>query len=323
MDNLPLVSLLVPCYNHEVFLPDCLRSLMGQTYKNIELLVCDDCSTDGSWAVICSFEEQLRQRFPRVVLQRNECNRGVTRNVNALLSLAEGCFIKTLASDDALVPTAIEEMVLRMQQEPGIQVLVAGGETVTPQQHYPDFGPGNPVYTQAPDLQSAGLMERIALRNDIFAPGAMVRRAVYEQYGSYDESISVEDFEFWLRLADKKVAFGYLEKALVRYRISGNSITAQTGNSGLERRRRMFHGAEMQTLKKYSHRLPGDVYARAVLCRLRDERWLAQNNGLWQWDRELGDAWRNFREEKNLPLGERLDFTWQYVKKEVRAALRR
>ena len=65
MSEQPLVSILMPCYNHENFLPDCLDSILGQTYENIELLICDDCSPDGSWTVIESYEARLRQRFAR------------------------------------------------------------------------------------------------------------------------------------------------------------------------------------------------------------------------------------------------------------------
>ena len=56
----PLVSLLIPCYNHELFLDDCLESIIAQDYANIELLICDDCSPDNSYTKILSYEQRLK-----------------------------------------------------------------------------------------------------------------------------------------------------------------------------------------------------------------------------------------------------------------------
>lgn len=314
MREFPLVSLLIPCYNHEKFLDDNLSSLAGQDYENMELLICDDCSQDGSYAKIRGWEQRLRSRFSRVELLRNDENRGVTKNVNALLALAKGDIIKILASDDAMMPGAVSAAVSCMGQTQA-DVLIVNGFKVPEDRHFPHFGEGEPVYSTAPNLSGEDLFVRTALNNEIFAPGAFVRREVFLRYGTYDESIPVEDFEFWLRLAKGgAVRFAYLDRPLICYRVSAGSITSQTGNAGLERRRRMFHRAEMDTLRKFAPDLPQAVYAEAVLRRILDERWLAVNAGLSHWDRELCREWTAFAGWDALPWKSRIRY-WVRSKK--------
>lgn len=314
MVELPLVSLLIPCYNHERFLDDSLSSLVGQDYENMELLICDDCSPDGSYAKIRGWEERLRSRFSRVELLRNEVNCGVTKNINRMLALAKGDIIKILASDDAMMPDTVSAAVACMR-ETHADVLIVNGFKVPEDRHFPHFGDGEAVYAQAPDLSGDGLFVRTALRNDIFAPGAFISREVFRRCGTYDESIPVEDFEFWLRLAKGgEVRFSYLDRPLICYRVSAGSISSQTGNAGLERRRRMFHRAEMDTLRKYASDLPREVYAEAVLRRILDERYLAVNAGLADWNRELRREWSAFPYRNALPWKNRIRY-WVRGKK--------
>ena len=308
MAEFPLVSLLIPCYNHEEFLDDNLASLVGQDYGNIELLICDDCSPDGSFEKICAWEQRLKSRFSRVEILRNAVNCGVTKNINRMLAMARGRIIKILASDDAMAPGAVSAAVEHMEKS-GADVLVVNGIKVPEDRHYPDFGDGDAVYSDTPDLSAESLFVRTALCNEIFAPGVFLRREVFDRYGAYDETIRVEDFEFWLRISkDGTVKFVYLQQPLVYYRINAGSITSQSGNAGLERRRRMFHRAEMDTLAKYAGDLPREVYAKAVLRRILDERWLAVNGGLWGWDRELRESWKAFPDKRALSWKDYLRF---------------
>ena len=110
MSKQPFVSIIIPCYNHEDFLDDCLASILNQTYQNIEILICDDCSPDNSYEKILSYKEKLENKFNNVVILKNEVNCGVTKNVNRMLKLAKGEFVKTIASDDSMAPNAISEM---------------------------------------------------------------------------------------------------------------------------------------------------------------------------------------------------------------------
>ena len=103
----PLVSVIVPVYNHADFIAIALDSIYGQTYPNIEMVVIDDGSTDGSPAIV---REKLRScPFPHTFLARE--NRGAPATLNEAVRSSRGSFFNPLNSDDLWVPTRIEELV--------------------------------------------------------------------------------------------------------------------------------------------------------------------------------------------------------------------
>ena len=111
----PLVSILVPTYNRELFIEACIRSALAQTYTNIEVVVVDNCSTDQTLA-IC---QRLAQEDYRVKVFQNAENIGPVRNWARCAELATGEYAKVLFSDDVLLPQCVEQLVKAIQQ-PGV-----------------------------------------------------------------------------------------------------------------------------------------------------------------------------------------------------------
>lgn len=310
-----LVSILIPCYNHAAFLDDILTSILDQDYPNIELLVCDDCSPDQSYQLLLSYRERLCQKLTRVELLQNQTNQGITRNLNRLLALAQGEYIKIIASDDAMTADAISTMVSFLQDHPEYDVAVCNGVKVSEDQHYPNFKPLSRVYEQAPDFRPEGFPLRIAQCNEIFAPGAIVRRSVYAAHGVYDESIPVEDLEYWLRLTRSgKVLFGYIPKELIYYRVTSNSMSSTVSTQDLSRRRQYFFDAVSKTLEKHRDGFTPEFFCRLMLTRILNERYFAISHGLTQWEFALQNTWRQFMRQNKLPLGQRLLYEAKAVK---------
>ena len=102
----PQVSILIPVYNREKYLEDCIQSALDQTFTDIEVVVVDNASTDGTWA-IC---QRFAARDERVRIFRNAENVGPVRNWLRCVSEARGAFSKILFSDDKLAPDCIEQM---------------------------------------------------------------------------------------------------------------------------------------------------------------------------------------------------------------------
>ena len=127
MDN-PLVSVVIPAYNHERYVEECLQSMLEQTYPELELLIIDDGSRDRTWEKMLSLKEKCEKRFRRVVMERQE-NRGICVTLNRLLALAHGKYIFDIASDDAAVPDAIETEVRFLEEHPDC-VLVVGNDDI-------------------------------------------------------------------------------------------------------------------------------------------------------------------------------------------------
>lgn len=107
--NNPLVSILLPSYNHERFVQQTIRSVMAQTYQNLELIVIDDGSTDKTWDKIQELMPECEKRFS-VVKAEKQSNQGITITLNRLLEKAQGEYVYLIASDDMAKPEAIEHL---------------------------------------------------------------------------------------------------------------------------------------------------------------------------------------------------------------------
>lgn len=106
MDNQYLVSILVPVYNVEVYLPQCIDSILGQTYKNLQVLLVDDGSTDGSWEVCKAFAE----KDARIETYHKE-NSGVADTRNYLLTKIKGDYVLFVDSDDWIEKDMVERLL--------------------------------------------------------------------------------------------------------------------------------------------------------------------------------------------------------------------
>lgn len=106
----PLVSIVVPAYNHELYIVECLDSILEQSYKNYELVIIDDGSSDMTSSLINSWLLKNRNEVPNCNYKTRE-NRGVTETLNELISLSSGDFIFVVGSDDKVTNSGIDDLV--------------------------------------------------------------------------------------------------------------------------------------------------------------------------------------------------------------------
>lgn len=109
----PLVSLAIPVYNGSNFVATAIESLLAQTFRDFELILSDNASTDDTWNICQDFA----RRDPRIRLHRFDANVGATRNFNHAFTLARGRYFKWAAHDDALEPTFLEECVKALEAD--------------------------------------------------------------------------------------------------------------------------------------------------------------------------------------------------------------
>jgi glycosyltransferase involved in cell wall biosynthesis len=112
----PKVSIGMPVYNGERYLPEAAQCVLTQTFEDFELIIADDCSTDGT-AAIC---RELASRDPRVRYYRNQKNLGCMQNFNRVWELARGRYFKWAAQDDLLKPTYLERCVAVLDRDPAV-----------------------------------------------------------------------------------------------------------------------------------------------------------------------------------------------------------
>ena len=127
--NTTLVSAIISAYNHENYIQDTIKSLIAQTYKNIELIIIDDGSVDSTWQKIQEMKPECEQRFCNVYFETKE-NEGSCITINRLLEKAQGEYIYFIASDDLAKPQAIEKEVEFLNQNPDFALVVGNNEII-------------------------------------------------------------------------------------------------------------------------------------------------------------------------------------------------
>ncbi len=215
MDSPPLVSIICLCYNQKDFVAAAIRSVLGQTYENIELIVVDDASNDGSKEVI---KKELKgTSIPFIDLQENV---GHCQAFNMAYQQSKGAFIIDLAADDLLLPTRVEVGIndlINQSDQTGVHfsdaftISETGGVTGT---HYDRHGDGK-IKCKIP---SGNLYKKLIERYFICPPSMMFRRTVLEHLNGYDEDLVYEDFDFWIR-SSRSFHYTFNPAPLVKRRV--------------------------------------------------------------------------------------------------------
>ena len=128
MKDAPLISILIPAYNHELYIMETIQSIVKQDYKNIELIVIDDGSQDKTWKILQSLKDICKYRFTRFILKQQQ-NVGTCITLNRLLDEAFGDYIYIIASDDCMAPNACSSLVTFLNCHPEY-VLAVGDNAI-------------------------------------------------------------------------------------------------------------------------------------------------------------------------------------------------
>lgn len=227
-----LISVIIPAYNHEKYIEECIRSIMAQTYQNIELLVIDDGSKDGTFEILQSLKPECEKRFVRVVFETQE-NQGTRVTLNRLIDLAQGQYLYTIASDDMAKPQAIETLHLFLSQNPDYVLAVGDNEIINGKSERIYWGKnravlpenealyktfGDELHLNAPDNKCDDFVAYANLLKGNHIPnGCLSSRQAMIDAGKYDESVFLEDWYINLQLS-KFGKFKYIPEILFSYR---------------------------------------------------------------------------------------------------------
>lgn len=221
MNAKPFVSVICLCYNHEAYVEAAIRSVMNQTYDMVELIVVDDGSKDSSREVIA----RLVSEYGFNTIFSGE-NLGNCRAFNKALARAHGNYIIDLAADDVLMPERIERGVWvfgELGAEFGVHfcdVALAGPEGENLGTHYKRDHSGKLLE----DVPAGNVYKDVLERYFISTPSMMMRRSVFDALGGYDESLTYEDFDFWVRAA-RKFKFAFTDEILVKKHVLPGSMS--------------------------------------------------------------------------------------------------
>jgi glycosyltransferase involved in cell wall biosynthesis len=211
----PLVSVIMAAYNVEPFIGAAIDSVRSQTFSDLELLVVDDGSTDGTARVA----EQHTRSDPRVRLLRQE-NRGLSAARNVALRHSRGEYIAILDSDDAWTPSFLAAQVDILQRRPEVDIVTGNAWLLGGSLHGRTACP-SPDARPEPDLEHLLKDETAVFIMSVF------RRRVYETIGGFDETFrSNEDYDYWLRAAVAGFRFARNDEPGGYYRRREDSLSA-------------------------------------------------------------------------------------------------
>lgn len=218
----PCVSVVIPLYNAEKFIGEALEGVLAQTFRDFEIIVVDDGSTDGSAAVVHRFGDAVRYVYQR--------NAGVAVATNRGLALSRGQFIAFLDNDDIWLPHKLERQVAFLTQHPNYGLVNCDMEYISESgarlnRVIKGINPQHPYVR----LFQKGYV--------IYCSMIVVRREVYERVGGFDESFvaaGLQDME-WLSRVVECTEVGYLPETLVLYRDHGPRISGDLHKANEER----------------------------------------------------------------------------------------
>ena len=213
-----LVSVLIPVYNRAEFILQTLNSVYQQTYKNYEIIVVDDGSSDGSYEILK--DEHEAQRI-NLFVHENNTNKGQAASLNVALSHAKGEFIAVLDSDDMFQATKLEAQIKFLNLNQHVGIVYGRGEAVDENDNSVYDMPG--TFDVAPSDPNAVLLDCY-----VHLPlNSLVRHSVYDITGGFNETYrAAQDHDMLIRLAEH-ANIAKIDEYVFKYRLHENQIISK------------------------------------------------------------------------------------------------
>lgn len=227
-----LVSVIIVAYNSSPFIIETLESVLKQTWKEIELIITDDCSTDDTVEVCLKWLKENRKKFTSAEILTSDKNTGVTANANRGLYAAKGEWIKFLGADDTLKPDCIKDNMTWISSNSDIRALFSQIEVyrdtfsfhnllkTIPESPYNLEG----ILTASRSAESQYKMLLLCDRIH-FSPSVFLHRETLLSVGGFDEKFRMlEDYPMWLKLTKNGHKLNFMDKVTVNYRQHSKAI---------------------------------------------------------------------------------------------------
>src|SRR5215472_1421850 len=212
----PKVTAIIPAYNAATYLPKAIESVFAQTYRDWEIVLIDDGSTDNTGAVA----QPYRLRAPERLRYFYQENQGLPAARNAAIRHARGELIAILDADDVWKPERLVYSVAALDGRPDVGLAHGRVERIDSEGHFIDFPPANRRWLEG------NISHYIYTRRaHIQCPTATFRRSCVEVLGGFDSAIpGTADRDFWFRISEHyRVAF--VDKLLASYRVTSDSMS--------------------------------------------------------------------------------------------------
>lgn len=201
-----MISIVLPVYNGERFLKESIESILAQSYRNFELIIVNDCSTDNTSSII----EEYQRQDSRIKIIHNESNQKLPKSLNIGFANAIGKYFTWTSDDNIMLPDALEELLHCLECKNADLAfsrcffIDAKGDT---------FGK-TPIYKDLDEIYY----------NNIINASFLYKKEVHEELKGYDpDKILIEDYDFWIR-AYRRFSFTFCPKLLYKIRWHENNL---------------------------------------------------------------------------------------------------
>jgi glycosyltransferase involved in cell wall biosynthesis len=220
----------MPSFNYARYLPLAIKSVLSQTHADLELIITDDCSTDGSREIV----EEWKRLDDRIVPVFHEVNRGLAGARNSGLAVSTGDFVAMCDADDLWLPDKLKIQLECFQRSPELGLVHSDSSIIDSNGNLTGelFSQLNHRRGQ---VTSGRIFEELCQRNFLCVPTVILRREAILDAGGFDSRLrSLEDWVCWTKVA-RKYPFFYVKDALVCYRIHGASLSQNSKGMALNR----------------------------------------------------------------------------------------
>lgn len=215
-DSEPLVSVVIPCYNHEQFVQDSIQSVIDQTYEQIELIIIDDGSKDNSVSRIRELIEVCEKRFVRFEF-RSRSNLGLSATLNEALEWCRGKYLSPIASDDILLPSKTKIQVNYLEGNKDCIGLFGSVKLIDENSTIIGKWIVKNKFYRFEDV--------LVHDHKLMTPTAMLRLDAVKDVGGYNSAFYIEDWYMWLKLSEQGT-LNSLKEVMSLYRKHDNNSSS-------------------------------------------------------------------------------------------------
>ena len=198
MKNATQITVICSCYNHEKYVIKSIQSVLNQTYKNIQLIVIDDFSTDNSVELI----ENFISKYPQIQFIKNKENLGLTKSVTNAFKYVTGDYFIDLAADDILLPKCIEIQLATFDDTnyANLAIVYGNAENITEEGDHESY-----YFEVDEDLKSKKTRPSgdiyskvISSETVLCSVSSMYKKSIFNALNGYDTSLTYEDLDYWI-----------------------------------------------------------------------------------------------------------------------------
>lgn len=246
----PLISVLMPAYNAEIYLKSAIESILSQSYSNFEFIIINDGSTDNTENIILSYTD------PRIVYIKNEVNLKLIKSLNKGIDAVKGEYVLRMDADDIAMPDLIKETLNIIQEQ-------NAGVVSNYKFHYLSDN-GNKLYYNARNvpLSNKAISYILPFSNPIPHPGTLIKTSILKKYRYRDDGqvLHFEDWDLWNRISNGGEKYALVSKCVYLWRQNPTSVLHSTVGDN-EKLKRIKNEIKQNLLYKNGVTMPEELLA--------------------------------------------------------------